>query len=121
MTNYQPRYVYLLKSTTSRKTYIGFSTNPSHRLRQHNGEIKGGAKYTRYGRPWKLILAITGFPSAHLALSFEWWNHHPHKYNQGRSIQNKIKTIKHLLLYHPKFNTFKTFAIFYDTFYDSYW
>ena len=31
--------------------YIGKTTNLAHRLRQHNGEIKGGAKYTAAKRP----------------------------------------------------------------------
>lgn len=31
--------------------YVGKTTNIEHRLRQHNGEIKGGAKYTAAKRP----------------------------------------------------------------------
>ena len=31
--------------------YIGKTTDLSRRLRQHNGELKGGAKYTRVRRP----------------------------------------------------------------------
>ena len=32
--------------------YIGFTINPSRRLRQHNGEIASGAKKTMKKRPW---------------------------------------------------------------------
>lgn len=32
--------------------YVGCTTNLKRRLRQHNGEIKGGAKYTSKHRPW---------------------------------------------------------------------
>ena len=32
--------------------YVGSTTDPSRRLRQHNGEIKGGGKYTAQHRPW---------------------------------------------------------------------
>lgn len=34
--------------------YVGASTDPPRRLRQHNGEIKGGGKYTSKHRPWAL-------------------------------------------------------------------
>ena len=34
-------YVYLLKSTVSNRTYVGYTVNIKRRLRQHNGEIKG--------------------------------------------------------------------------------
>lgn len=33
--------------------YVGSTTDYVRRLRQHNGEIKGGAKYTSKHRPWK--------------------------------------------------------------------
>lgn len=39
--------------------YVGCTTDPARRLRQHNGEIKGGAKYTACHTPWK-IKAIYG-------------------------------------------------------------
>lgn len=39
--------------------YVGCSTDPRRRLRQHNGEIAGGGKYTSKHRPW-LLMAIYG-------------------------------------------------------------
>jgi predicted GIY-YIG superfamily endonuclease len=41
-------------------------------MRQHNGEITGGAKYTRGGRPWRLVAHITGFKTKTHALQMEW-------------------------------------------------
>jgi len=38
--------LYLLKHTNHNKTYLGITNNLNRRLRQHNCEIKGGAKYT---------------------------------------------------------------------------
>ena len=35
--------------------YCGITTNLEKRLKQHNGEIKGGAKYTRSRRPCRYI------------------------------------------------------------------
>jgi len=32
--------------------YVGSTTDPARRLRQHNGEIKGGGRYTATHRPW---------------------------------------------------------------------
>jgi predicted GIY-YIG superfamily endonuclease len=36
------------------RTYVGVATNAVRRLRQHNGELVGGARATRAGRPWRL-------------------------------------------------------------------
>ena len=35
--------------------YCGITNNLERRLKQHNGEIKGGAKYTRSHLPCKLV------------------------------------------------------------------
>ena len=44
MSNY---IIYLLYNTSNNNTYIGITTNKERRLRQHNGELVGGAKYTK--------------------------------------------------------------------------
>lgn len=38
--------IYMLINTSHNKTYIGITNNMRRRIRQHNGEITGGAKYT---------------------------------------------------------------------------
>ena len=81
--------MYVLASETSRRTYVGVTNNFTRRLRQHNGEIKGGAKATRAARPWKPILHVCGLDKK-TALRLEWRMHHCHK---GRGLTGRIKTL----------------------------
>jgi len=60
-------------------TYTGMTNNMKRRLRQHNCEIKGGARYTRNKGPWHLAIQVVGFKTKGQALSFEWTIKHPHK------------------------------------------
>ncbi|XP_021739328.1 structure-specific endonuclease subunit slx1-like [Chenopodium quinoa] len=64
--------VYLIASTNPPfKTYVGVSTDFSRRLKQHNGELKGGAKASRAGRPWICACLVQGFKSQSEACEFE--------------------------------------------------
>ena len=59
MNNY---IVYLLINTHTKYTYLGITNNSARRIRQHNCEIKGGAKYTRAMKGdgvWKYHLKIS--------------------------------------------------------------
>ena len=48
---HSPWYVYVLVSEGTH--YVGATNNVARRVKQHNGEIKGGAKFTR-GRQWEV-------------------------------------------------------------------
>lgn len=73
--------VYILRSTIRHASlYIGSTPNPPRRLKQHNGEAKGGAARTSRPslRPWEMVGLISGFPSLVGALKFEWALTNPH-------------------------------------------
>src|SRR3990167_8534071 len=75
--------VYILTSMApsfKNHTYVGYTNDPGRRVRQHNGELKGGgAKRTSRKRPWELVLVLYGFPTDRQALRFEWALQNPHK------------------------------------------
>ena len=52
--------------------YVGMTTEPHRRLRQHNGEIKGGGKYTSHHRPWALVKVYGPYESRSYALKAEY-------------------------------------------------
>jgi len=69
-------YCYILRNQQSRYahlTYNGSTNNPIRRLRQHNEEISGGARYTHgRGGGWEIYALLSGFPDHKNALSCEW-------------------------------------------------
>lgn len=66
-------YLYLLYHQNKNRTYLGISNNLRRRWRQHNGEIKGGAKSTscllKYGN-W-IPVCISQMKDKTTALSYE--------------------------------------------------
>ena len=59
--------MYILKSISSDKYYIGSSSNPQRRLEYHNTIEKG---FTSRYRPWEIVFAEE-FPSKSIALQAE--------------------------------------------------
>ena len=75
-------YCYILRNkneSSINRTYNGYTVNPKRRIRQHNQEIKGGAKYTREwgNKSWEMYVLIKGFPDNHNATQCEWKIKHP--------------------------------------------
>lgn len=73
----QQYVVYLLYSLDKRRTYVGITNNLSRRLRQHNQEIKGGARATKCSKQWKILAYAQG-----------------HNKSSALSIEAKIKKTK---------------------------
>lgn len=65
---------YVIGHQNQRFTYCGMSNNVTRRLRQHNGEIKGGARYTSqvHKGVWTPMFHVTGFQSRRQVAQFEW-------------------------------------------------
>lgn len=83
-------FVYLLTPVNSlyagTRSYVGFTINVQHRLRQHNREIKGGAKKTLKLHPWRLVCVVSGFDTKQAALKFEYMWQHPRFVKRSRAV-----------------------------------
>jgi len=78
-------------------TYAGVSPDPVRRLRQHNKEISGGAKYTTSKGPgWTHVCLVRGFTNKIEAMQFEWAVKHEQPRNAG-GINNRIKKLVKVL------------------------
>ena len=56
-----------------------------HRLREHNREIKGGARSTGRGNgDWEVFYYVSGLPNRRVARQLEWRLHRRHR---GRMAQ----------------------------------
>ena len=81
---------YLLAS--GNRTYIGITNNLHRRIRQHNQEIKGGAKYTR-GRQWRVVCYVGHFSTKSEAMRFEW-----RFKRSGRGLNGRLRGVGRMLM-----------------------
>lgn len=87
----------MAKRTPKLCTYVGVTTDPKRRLRQHNGEIVGGAKYTTRtkGGTWKFLYRISGFPNRSVVQQWEYNLHRRGKrLNTICVVCNRIATLR---------------------------
>jgi predicted GIY-YIG superfamily endonuclease len=92
-------------------TYNGYTNNLPRRIRQHNGEITGGARSTRNKGPWKYIAVITSNDpefTKNKALSLEWHIRYPTNKKprppQFKGPQGRIDALP-LVFAHPYFDS----------------
>ena len=82
--------VYLLKCENL--SYVGMTNDIFKRLRQHNGEIKGGARYTSKRKGWYPVLIIDGFQDMKSAMQCEW------RFKRGKKgVNGRIKYLNEYL------------------------
>lgn len=92
---------YMIKSQLCDRVYVGYTIDFKHRIRQHNGEITGGAKKTSKHRPWEPICIIKGFLDKSSALRFEWkLQHIKIRLDRRKSnVQHYIERLNYLILH----------------------
>src|SRR6056297_1990263 len=76
-------YCYTISTEDCKRSYVGKTNNLVRRKRQHCGEIKGGAKYTR-GKNWFYAFYIGGFSTERSCLQFEWRCHYEGRKNRRK-------------------------------------
>jgi structure-specific endonuclease subunit SLX1 len=96
-------FVYLLITNNRANTYVGATIDLDRRLRQHNKEIKGGARATsskvENGGLWERVCYISGFPDWSATLQFEWrWKQITRIIPFGKScLERRMRALKQLL------------------------
>lgn len=91
--------IYVLTNTMNNKTYIGITNNPQRRLRQHNCELVGGAKYTTSNKGdgyWSFYGFIKNVDKR-TALSLEKKIKIHSRKIKGKPIDRRLEAIKILL------------------------
>jgi predicted GIY-YIG superfamily endonuclease len=96
--------IYLLVNSTNNCTYVGITNNPERRIKQHNGLLKGGAKYTTSKKgEWNYYAFILGCDKWE-ALSIEKKIHILSKKMKGKNpLEKRINCINKILINYPEF------------------
>lgn len=85
---------YLIENDKS--TYVGITNDKLKRLRQHNCEISGGAKYTTFKGPgWNYVCTINNLDKIS-AMQLEWAIKHEPPMNAS-GIVNRVRKIVSVL------------------------
>ena len=88
--------VYILKS--GNYSYVGMTNDFFHRFRQHNGDLKGGARYTSKRDNWYPVCIIDGFTDMKSAMQCEWrLKHFAIGHGSVRGVKGKLKYLSKYL------------------------
>lgn len=100
-----PYFCYIVHNHSDR-TYNGYTVDLRRRLRQHNGELVGGARATRGRGPWSFAAVLTSdqWDCVSTAMKHEWSIKYPTRrrprpsqYNGARGrIESLSKVFEHM-------------------------
>lgn len=83
-------YLYVLTAmNNTNRSYVGVTNDIARRMRQHNGEIAGGARYTTRFKPWR-VHAMFQLRNRHDALSLEWKVKHRKIKSDGSGVGGRV-------------------------------
>ena len=89
--------VYIIQSKN--RSYIGMTNDFLKRWSQHNGYLKGGAKYTTKYKDWTPICIIDGFKTKSEAMQCEW------KLKRVKGYYNRLVNLSKLLQKNQKWTS----------------
>ena len=90
--------LYILTHNQHNKTYCGITNNLKRRIRQHNTELVGGARYTTMNLAngsWSYYALVHNLTKSE-ALSLEWQMHRRHKYRNMKPIERRMRMLNEL-------------------------
>ena len=95
-------YCYIVTDGARRRYYRGYTVDPARRLRQHRGEIAGGARSTKRMRDPEFALVLQNFSSGKHALRFEalMKHHRP----RARSLPQAVAKALALIATKPEYS-----------------
>ena len=88
--------VYCLCNKLLTHRYIGKTNDYKRRHRQHNGELVGGARYTRSHRPCSPLFIVHGLTTNKHVLQLEWAIKH-RRVRGHKGPRGRIRTLERLL------------------------
>jgi predicted GIY-YIG superfamily endonuclease len=92
--------VYLLQNTVNGYTYVGMTNNLPRRIRQHNGFLVGGAKYTSRNKgagEWFIYGTINGLNKIQAYSIEKKIQIRSRKVKGGKPIDRRLEAIKQIL------------------------
>lgn len=115
----QSHFTYIIYDSFDR-TYVGYTVQQERRIKQHNGLLSGGARFTtRHATStlepdhWKYLLIISSCEmTKNIALSLEWSLKYPNnkRPQRFRTPEARIRSLP-LVFNNPKFAHIKCFTI----------